>query len=560
MSIKLSKIQFAGSRDSKLEGLSIEPGNITLLVGPNNSGKSQALREIESYCCENVTPSKVIKNIQLHYPESAAEINTLLNQYKIEPENNELNPSEYCIMQHGISTSPKKHTIVQERLENAINTTNMNYLCNYVISYFTIRLDGKSRFLLTEPRETGDLQRQPENHLMALFLNTAARNQVSKFTEDAFGLYFVIDPTEMKRLRIRMSETRPTSSQQEQGLDENARRFHNAASEISMLGDGIQAFVGLLSAVASLDHKIILIDEPEAFLHPPLARRLGANLAKIAAERNAHLIVATHSADFVMGCIESTDKVEIVRLTYENKIASSRKIEPLNLKSILNTALLRSSGVIRSLFHRAVIVCEGDSDRAFYDEINRRLISVGRGIQDALFINAPNLQAVDKIVKPLRELGIPAVALVDLDFLNSKGDEWSKLIHACQINELTEQEILEERKYFAKLFSTAQKSQEKILIKNGGVNNLKGEDVNRLLSFLEKLAKDGLFLVPIGELESWLSHFKVSGHGPAWLINMFELIGNQDEASNFLSPSENDIWKFLDDISAWISKYNPAPM
>ncbi len=560
MSIKLSKIQFAEGRDSEFEGLSIEPGNITLLVGPNNSGKSQALREIESYCCEYKTPSKVIKNIQLHYPESVPAINTLLNQFKIEPENNKPNSDEYCIMQHGISTSPKKHTIVQERLENAINTKNMNYICNNVISYFTIRLDGKTRFLLTEPKESGDLQRQPENHLMALFKNSEARNQVSKFTKDAFGLYFVIDPTEMKRLRIRMSETKPTSSHQEQGLDEDARSFHNAAAEISTLGDGIQAFVGILTAVASLDHKIILIDEPEAFLHPPLAKRLGANLAKIAAERNAHLIVATHSADFVMGCIESTDKVEIVRLTYENKLATSRKIAPLNLKSILNTALLRSSGVIRGIFHRAIIVCESDADRAFYDEINRRLISVGRGIQDALFINAQNMQTIEKIVKPLRDLCIPAVALVDLDFLNCKGTQWRKLIHACQVNTIIEQDMLDEQQYFVELFSNTSKSQEKDAIKDGGVKNLEGEDVNRLISFLEKLAKDGLFLVPVGELESWLSHLKVSGHGPVWLIKMFEQIGDQDEASNFLSPSENDVWKFIDDISAWISKYNPAPM
>jgi predicted ATPase len=42
--------------------------------------------------------------------------------------------------------------------------------------------------------------------------------------------------------------------------------------------DGVQAFVGIVCAVLWGDYRAILIDEPEAFLHPPLARKLGRQL------------------------------------------------------------------------------------------------------------------------------------------------------------------------------------------------------------------------------------------------------------------------------------------
>jgi hypothetical protein len=38
-------------------------------------------------------------------------------------------------------------------------------------------------------------------------------------------------------------------------------------------GDGVRSFVGLLHSLARLP--LVLIDEPEAFLHPPHARLLG---------------------------------------------------------------------------------------------------------------------------------------------------------------------------------------------------------------------------------------------------------------------------------------------
>ena len=58
----------------------------------------------------------------------------------------------------------------------------------------------------------------------------------------------------------------------------------------------------ILHLLAPITPSILLLDEPEAFLHPPQARLLGEI---IAAERpsRAQLVVATHSPDVLHGLI-----------------------------------------------------------------------------------------------------------------------------------------------------------------------------------------------------------------------------------------------------------------
>ena len=82
--------------------------------------------------------------------------------------------------------------------------------------------------------------------------------------------------------------------------------------------------------------------------------------------------------------------------------------------------LLRSTNVLNALFHRGAIVCESDVDRSFYQEVNARLLVDSAGIRDSVFLNAQNKQTVRRLVEPLRKMGIPAVAVVDIDIL--KGD------------------------------------------------------------------------------------------------------------------------------------------
>ncbi|HEY3824443.1 MAG TPA: AAA family ATPase [Bryobacteraceae bacterium] len=421
---------------------------------------------------------------------------------------------------------------------------------------FVSRLDGPTRIELTEPKISGDLQERPQNHLWALLQDDNARAQVRTMTHDAFGLHFTLDATGIKTFRIRLSATAPHDASEEQSFDKRARDFQARATPIEDFSDGVRAFLGLISAIVSLPSRTMLIDEPEAFLHPPLARRLGANLSRIATERKLSLITATHSSDFLMGCMEAAPNVSVVRLTYENGVTTARALSSEDLQSMTLDPLLRSTGVFRALFHRAVLVTEADPDRAFYDEMNRRLIRDNRGIADGLFINAQNKQTIRRIVGPLRRLGIPAAAIVDLDIVKQQQDV-EMLLTACQIppNELISLEA--ERIQIADaFFSMPLLPDGRQPIKRLGVAALSEPDRARAFGFIQSLRKYGVFIVEAGELERWLPQLGVDGQKKDWIVDVFSAIGQDESDSDYLHAGTGDVWAFLDLIADWVNDPN----
>src|SRR5262249_31605341 len=114
---------------------------------------------------------------------------------------------------------------------------------------------------------------------------------------------------------------------------------------------------------------------------------------------------------------------------------------------LMRNPLLRSTGVISALFYEYVIVTESDSDRAFYQEINERLLNLdtSRGIPNCLFLNAQNKQTIQTIVRPLRALGIPAAAIVDIDVLKEGGSVWAGFLDAASVPEISRQALATSR-------------------------------------------------------------------------------------------------------------------
>jgi predicted ATPase len=78
-------------------------------------------------------------------------------------------------------------------------------------------------------------------------------------------------------------------------------------------GDGIRSFVGISLALLILKRSLFLIDEPEAFLHPPQAFRIGAFIGE-QAKQSRQIIIATHSVDVLRGILSRSQDVDIVRI------------------------------------------------------------------------------------------------------------------------------------------------------------------------------------------------------------------------------------------------------
>ena len=57
-------------------------------------------------------------------------------------------------------------------------------------------------------------------------------------------------------------------------------------------GDGMKSFMGLLLNIVASAYPVVLVDEPEAFLHPPQARLIGRMLGD-EKDPGAQVLVAT---------------------------------------------------------------------------------------------------------------------------------------------------------------------------------------------------------------------------------------------------------------------------
>ena len=117
------------------------------------------------------------------------------------------------------------------------------------LGIYTVRLDGTNRLNLLNEQEAGDLQTTPNNHLAHLFINNDLRQEVRRIVHDAFKKYFVIDPTKIGKLRVRLSDIEPKNEREEKGWESDAIEFHRNAVEISDASDGVKAFTGIITTI-----------------------------------------------------------------------------------------------------------------------------------------------------------------------------------------------------------------------------------------------------------------------------------------------------------------------
>ncbi|MCX5616854.1 ATP-binding protein [Bombella sp. TMW 2.2559] len=417
----------------------------------------------------------------------------------------------------------------------------------------TIFLDGHNRMDIINQQPIGNLHNRPVLSFQKLFRNNNLRNEFRNIIFRGFNRYVVMDPTDGKHLRLRLSPTPPISDDLEKGLNEPSIEFHKKAHLVSESSDGLKSFIGIISEIIAGDPRLILIDEPEAFLHPPLAFKLGLEIARLLSQTDGtkQMLAATHSSHFLMGCIQAGVPINIVRLTHREGHAAARMLESKRISHLMKNPLLRSTGVMAGLFYESVIVTEADSDRAFYQEINERLLEAGRGIPNCLFLNAQNKQTIPEILAPLREIGIPAAAICDIDFFKCGNDELNKFLKSANIPEPKKKSLREER---ADINERLKKSEKEYKSK-GGISILKGDDLQFAKEHIKYWKDYGIFIIPHGELENWLPELQIpkSRHGSKWLIPAFEKMGDDPSKDDYVRPAKGDVWDFIDQIAEWLN-------
>lgn len=550
----LTHISFTAGSSPGKPGLSFPLSPVTIFVGPNNSGKSRALMEIEGWVSRAQPPEGLIVQKLEFEPWDRQAFESEINKIQVQPSLSEvINPDHVLIGKlRPQDNSAARVQINRAALVNEALNPNGQYRHHYAsyLALFTLRMDGKNRLSLTDDKPAGDLLHVAPNHLAKLFVDDVSRKEVRRIVLEAFGKHLVVDPTNIGQLRLRLSTRAPADDREEQGWDHRAQEFHRAAGLLADASDGVKAFVGMLTTSIAGEPMVTLIDEPEAFLHPTLCARLGKEVTSALKNTKRRLFVATHSSSFLMGCVQGGAPINIVRLTYDTSSATARLLTKERLVPLMRNPLLRSIGVLDALFYNAVVVTEGDADRAFYQEVNERLLNSNdpRGIDGCLFLNAQNKQTVWDIVHPLRELGIPAVGIVDIDVLKEGGAVWAKPMLGAFIPVISHPALNTERLALLDAFSRTGKDMKR----DGGITLLPPVEQEACKNFFGKLAEYGIFVVPTGEVESWLQNLPINRTKGTWLGTVFEAMGEDSSLEAYERPANGDVWDFIGSIARWV--------
>src|SRR5690606_29402020 len=134
-----------------------------------------------------------------------------------------------------------------------------------------------------------------------------------KYFKEAFGEEVIINHGAGKKIPLHVGE-RPIVTAEN---DRVSTAYQMKLRELPLLheqGDGMKSFAGVFLSLFAEDYTINLIDEPEAFIHPPQAELLGQMISQKLGE-NKQLFIATHSEDFLKGLLESAvDRLIVIRI------------------------------------------------------------------------------------------------------------------------------------------------------------------------------------------------------------------------------------------------------
>lgn len=182
-------------------------------------GKSRALMEIESWVTRAHPPEGVVIDKVLFDPWELDALEAELDKIKTEPAATEtINPDHLLVSKlKPQDNSGARVQIYRPGLLTEAQEPNSPFRHYYSVflALFTLRLDGKNRLALTEEQPAGDLQHTAQNQLTYLFQNNQSRAEVRRIVHDAFGKHFVIDPTNIGLLRIRLSPRAPIDEREE---------------------------------------------------------------------------------------------------------------------------------------------------------------------------------------------------------------------------------------------------------------------------------------------------------------------------------------------------------
>lgn len=548
-------------------GQEVELSKVTVVIGPNNSGKSQTLIDINSWMTTRSKLPVIIEQLEHDFGGDFEQILAMGN-----PEIDKRDERRHRLMGLGSSLlGSADQQVSLEGLRNQFENSDKSHFLQVFGNFLIGHLTADRRLQIAKEVDAVRPSREPPQSLLhVLYRFPDMEVAFRKVFANAFGLSVRLDSSEGKVICLRVAKEFPD-------LPEDQRKQLPIMQSLQRLddqGDGFLSFSGIALSVLLASERLLMIDEPEAFLHPAQSRELGRWIAELMSKAKGQAILVTHDPNFLEGVVSQGGDVSVIRVARDGDANKFVRMAPEGIKKLASSPLLISQKILESLFFKGVILTEGESDRIVYQAVASVL-----GLDSEIkFVSGHNKQSLHSVVRLFKSLGVPVIAIADFDVFNSE-KEFTRLVEA--VGTSSPEKFAESRQMVAsfvgdysdeELRETALASLKKSLeevqsgtlgpeeidgkvaevrkslskwrkVKKLGLNYFKDNEeqwtfVNDLLS---ELKQEGLYIVPVGELESW---FGVSKGDPERISKALETVSAEQapvELREFIGSAANSV-------------------
>ena len=235
--------------------LDIKQNDIILFVGPNNTGKSQSLKDIYALSSEKF-PTTVVSDIAI--TKYNTQIKDLLD--KISPKQPQGSYTSYNVLGQNFAywENTDKHLLTIPYFGDFRNL-------------FVANLDTTARLTICNAPSSITRNSPKQHPIHYAAFDSKYRKWISDNFKKAFGIE--VTPNILNGSTIPLCVGEPVKFDKEYE-DEQARQEAYADiletyKQVQNQGDGIKSFTGILLYLMLDYFCTFLIDEPESFLHPP---------------------------------------------------------------------------------------------------------------------------------------------------------------------------------------------------------------------------------------------------------------------------------------------------
>lgn len=535
--------------------ISVGHSDIIIFTGANNAGKSQVLKDIDELMSNKTAQGVVLTSLVLDF---TGDILEKIENYKKKDGFYHLLGNSYQRVEDFQNMWKNKDQRFSQGFKNFLNT--------------------ETRLGLSKTSPSFDvLNADPTTPVQRIYKNDELEKTISDLFHEAFNEYLILNRGGGSMIPVHVG----LPPKKDVGEERCSTSYLEKLIKLPLLekqGDGMRSFAGILFDVFTTNKTVTMIDEPEAFLHPPQARLLGRMLVKNK-PNNRQLFISTHSEDFLKGLLDAdSDNVKIVRISRNENTNNIKILENEDVKKLWSDSILRYSNILSGLFHSKVVICESDTDCRFYQAMLDALYE-GKDMvsPDILFIHCGGKERFKTVIPALKALDVKTIVVADFDVLNKEetfksicekvgiewenvNSKWKSVFDTVKSQSVQLDKAVAQREVNAILdgITSSQLSDDDIekiraklkapsawsMPKKQGMSFFSGPTYSDLEDLMKICKSHGFLIVPIGELEYFYRPLASnSTHGTKWLnLVMVKDLANDpelEEARKFVREIEN---------------------